>query len=219
MRGLAADLRFAWRTLRHQPWSSAAIVITLALGIGAATAVYAVFNYTVFRPVPGVGDDGTVASVYVRTPNANWATTMSQAHLEAVRSAPAFEGVAGHRQSEYPVRFNPGDAPEMQDVANVSLGYFNLLRVRPRIGRLFERDEYERPDTTIAVISERIWQKRYGADPTVIGRELRVRTSPSRSSAWRTTSAAPNAWAARTSGCRTAPAASSTATSTTGTRK
>ena len=65
MISLRPDLRFAWRTLRHQPWSSAAIVLTLALGIGAATAVYAVFNYAVFRPVPGV-DERDLVSVFVR---------------------------------------------------------------------------------------------------------------------------------------------------------
>ena len=53
MTGIGSDLRFAWRAIRWQPSSSLAIILTLALGIGATTAVFAVFNHLLFRPVPG----------------------------------------------------------------------------------------------------------------------------------------------------------------------
>src|SRR5262245_33967758 len=69
MTNLSTDLRLAVRALRKQPGSSVAIVLTLALGIGATTAVYAVFNYVLFRPVPGVADPDRLITVMFQPPN------------------------------------------------------------------------------------------------------------------------------------------------------
>ena len=89
MSNLTGDLRQALRTMRTQPWLTAAIVMTLAVGIGASTAVYAVFNHTLFRPVPGVADADRLVGISVRPEIGAAAFTMaSHAHLTAMRDAP-----------------------------------------------------------------------------------------------------------------------------------
>jgi predicted permease len=176
MWNLLPDLRFAWRMVRRQPWSSAAIVVTLALGIGATTAVYAVFNYAVFRPVPGIGEPDGLVSVYVSPDHGSrFRYTMSHAHLRAVRQVPAFEGLAGYGFGGVPGRLDPDGTPEVLEVIDVSQGYFDVLRVQPLVGRLFHPAEYEAPDTFVAVISEHLWRTRYASDPGIVGRQLQAR--------------------------------------------
>ncbi|HUF48886.1 MAG TPA: ABC transporter permease, partial [Vicinamibacterales bacterium] len=116
-------------------------------------------------------------SVYVDHGN-QWRTTMSHAHLKAVRESPAFEGLAGYGFGGVPGRLAPDGAAEVLPVIDVSLGFFDILRVRPLVGRLFQADEYETPDTFLAVISEHLWRTRYGADPSAVGRPLWVRGQP-----------------------------------------
>lgn len=174
MRNLTGDLRQALRTMRVQPWLTTAIVMTLAIGIGASTAVYAVFNYALFRPVPGVADGDRLVGISVRpgldTPAY---TTATHAHLAAMREMPAFTGLAGFRPRSYPVRLGAADPVTLQ-VAGVSRGYFDLLGVQAAAGRLLRDDEYEEPGATLAVISERLWRRAYGADPKVVGTQVQV---------------------------------------------
>ena len=180
MSGLATDLRLALRAFRRQPGSSVAIVLTLALGIGATTAVYAVFNYVLFRPVPGVADEARLISVYVQenltTPTR---TSATHAHLIAMRDhAPALDGLAAWLPSDIPFSRTPQAAPEIVDATRVTKGYFTILGVRPRLGRLFDDDEYETPGRDVAVISERLWRRAFEADPDTVGRTILLNGQP-----------------------------------------
>src|SRR5688572_14310526 len=95
MRDIGSDLRFAWRMLVRERGSSIGIVLTLALGIGVTTAVYAVFNFVLFRPVPGVADQGRLVSVYVQeNPSTPSRSSASLAHLAAMREVSALTGLA-----------------------------------------------------------------------------------------------------------------------------
>jgi predicted permease len=178
MSNLTGDLRQALRTMRTQPWLTAAIVMTLAVGIGASTAVYAVFNYAIFRPVPGVADADRLVGISVRPElGAAAYTTATHEHLTAMREMPAFTGLAGHSARSYPVRLGASD-PETLQVATVSQGYFDLLGVQLAAGRLFTSDEYEAPGTTLAVISERLWRAAFGTDPGAVGGWIHVLGHP-----------------------------------------
>jgi len=175
MRNLTGDLRQAVRTMRVQPWLTAVIVLTLALGIGASTSVYAVFNYALFRPVPGVQDHDRLVGVYVKEHlDGSSYTVATHAHLAAMRHMPAFVGMAGHRTTSYPVDLGGGDVRTLQ-VTSVSLGFFDVLGVRTETGRLFASDEYERPGTALAVISKRLWRAAFGADPGIVGSPVHIR--------------------------------------------
>lgn len=177
--GLANDLKLAIRTQTSEPWTTTAIVLTLALGIGATTTVYALFNYAVFRPAPGIADQHELVSVFVAPDHASrHHTTMSDDHLRAVRQMPAFAGLAAHFSDTYPFRGSAEAAPESRRITRVTAGYFELLGVEPVAGRLLRPDEYEQPGGGVAVISEHLWRGRYGADPAVVGSDVFILEKP-----------------------------------------
>jgi len=170
---IGSDVRQAMRAIRTRPWSTATIVFTLALGIGASTAVFAVFNYALFRPVPGIADEGTLVSLRIR-PNlqSRSETGATFAHLVAMRDMPAFEGIAAHQPGYYPVRANGTADPRLTRVATVTKGYFQVLGAKAAAGRLFTPEEYETPGTAIAVISEHLWRSVLGGDRDAVGRTI-----------------------------------------------
>lgn len=178
MHGIGNDLRFAARALLRQPFSTAAIVLTLALGIGATTAVYAIFNYVLFRPVPGVAGPERLVTLYVWPDHETRSFgSLSDDHLRAIRAMPAFEGLApeaGAAGWSWPFRANAAAAPESRWISLVAPGYFEVLGVQPRLGRLFREEEYDQPRSPVAVISERLWRSHYGGDPSVIGSDALI---------------------------------------------
>jgi predicted permease len=174
---LSVDVRFAVRSLRREPLTTLAIAGTLALGTGAATATYAVVNYTLLRPVPGVVDESRLISVYIQpdavTPNR---TSVSHAHLVAMRDrATAVSGLAAWRVSEFPTAAASTEAPRTTRFMTVTRGFFEVLGVVPRIGRLFTAEEYESTGSEVVVISERLWRARFASDPAIVGRRLYLR--------------------------------------------
>ena len=87
LRGLGADVRLAIRRLGRQPWSTLSIAATLALGIGATTAIYAVFNYVLFRAIPGVPSQSPLITVLFQSPNRSTSGYGNTAALPAMREA------------------------------------------------------------------------------------------------------------------------------------
>lgn len=179
---LGSDLRLAWRAFRRQPWSAAAIVVTLALGIGAATATYGVFNYALFRPVPGVRDPDRLVSMYFQfkpAPDKFYRTAVPHKYVVAMRDDVAgLSGLAAYRPGTLPFAPTVDGEPEQVTVVWVTRDYFQVLGVTPTAGRLFAGDEYERPGPLIAVISERLWRRRFDADPSVVGRQVSINAHP-----------------------------------------
>jgi putative ABC transport system permease protein len=179
---LGSDLRLAWRGIRRQPGSAAAIVLTLALGIGAATATYGVFNYALFRPVPGVRDPDRLVSMYFQykpAPDKFYRTAVPHAYVVAMRDDVAgLSGLAAYRPDTLPFAPTGDGAPEPVTVVRVTRDYFQVLGVAPVVGRLFAGDEYERPGPLLAVISERLWRRRFDADRSVVGRQVSINAHP-----------------------------------------
>lgn len=180
MTGIAGDVRFAWRAVRWQPWSSMAIVLTLALGIGATTAVFAVFNHLIFRPVPGVRDAGRLVTVRFRPPDQP--KTQAYGHGSAVAAfraqATALASIGHASNTELPVVFQTGDTSTFAAVEVVSSRYLETLGVRTRIGRLFTDDETETAGRPVALISDALWQDRFGREPAILGRKIAVNGQP-----------------------------------------
>jgi hypothetical protein len=174
LRALGRDLRFGFRMIARRPGFSVVAIVTLALGIGVTTAVYAVFNYALFRPVPGVRAQDELVSIFFRPDLASqWATTATHAHLQAMRSAPAFEGLAAYSLLEYPLQVSRDRTPSTRRIRSVTLGYFETLGVRPRLGRFFASEEYEQSARAV-VISEHLWRRQLDSDPDVIGRDVDI---------------------------------------------
>jgi len=173
-RNWSTDVKLAVRALRRQPGSSAAVILTLALGIGATTATYAVFNVAVFRPVPGVSDPDHLVSIYIqpdeRTPNR---TSASFAHLTAMReSVEAVTGIADYSSGDRRLKIAADADAFVGQGENVSRDYFQTLGVRPRLGRLLDGNEYQDAAARTVVISERLWRSRFALDPAVVGHPL-----------------------------------------------
>jgi predicted permease len=166
----ASDVRLAARHIRLQAGSSAAIVVTLALGIGASTAAYAVFNYVLFRPVPGITGADRIVTVDFEGPGRNFGYS-SRAVAEDLRRASSFEVLAPGYSTQVPVLGGNAAGAEMLNVESIGAGYFRAIGVRARAGRLLSDDEV-RSGAGVAVISERLWRTNYEASPSVIGGRL-----------------------------------------------
>ncbi len=164
-------LRLAVRSLRRTPGFSAAVVVTLALGIGASSAIFSALDAALLRPLPypdgdrlvrlrqvnGIGTETDVAAVRL----AEWA-----------RSSTTFEAITSHRTES--VSDTTRQAPERVIRATVMPGFLEVWRVTPLLGRGFTEAEHRTTGPSAVLISEGYWRDRLGADPDVLARAVRM---------------------------------------------
>jgi predicted permease len=165
------DARYAVRVLRKHPGFSAAAIITLALGIGATTAIFSIVDGVLFRPLP-FRDADRLASVYMRFTPQNMARgPLSMAdYLDVRSSAGAFEEIAAHSGTRLDVI--GGDTPEQIIGVNATPSLFTILGTRPLIGRTFLPDENKPDGSRVLLLSEALWKRRFNADPNIVGRTI-----------------------------------------------
>ncbi|MGH7700941.1 MAG: ADOP family duplicated permease [Gemmatimonadales bacterium] len=175
---LLQDLRYALRQLRARPGFTAAAVFTLALGIGAATAGFSLLNWLLLRPVPGVRDGSSLADVWFGVHYAGGGVqprfVSYEQHAAILRGVPALSGLAGRQRSS--VSLGGEDAlPRRVEVEFVMASYFDVLGVRPQLGRALAPDDDALPDgAQVAVIGDRLWRDWFGGRPDVLGQTLRI---------------------------------------------
>ena len=172
MNGFLQDLRYAARTLRKSPGYAAVALATLALGIGANTAIFSVLDTVLLRPLPYAGGD-RIVMVGDRTSPGGPANNVGYATYVELRDRNrTFESMAAVR-SWQPTLVADGVA-ELLPGMRVSANYFSMLGVRPALGRDF-RPEDDRPDTRrVLILSDGLWRGTFGADPSVVGRVIRL---------------------------------------------
>lgn len=176
--GLPADARFALRMLARHPWSTLSIAATLALGIGATTAIYAVFNFVLFRPVPGVPSESALVTVVFRPPDAPRTSAYgSRAALPLMREVAGLERLGFATGGTYAV-FAAGAEPTFEECELITSEYFSALGVRPHIGRLLTDDEANSGSENVAVVSERLWRTKLGGAQDALGKTLTVNGVP-----------------------------------------
>ena len=167
---LIQDGRFGLRTMRRQPSVAIVAVVTLALGIGATTAVLTVINGLILRPLP-LPEAHRLVVLYATTPKQGvFRDTTSYLDFSAWKSqSHSFTGVAAFRQD----RFNiTGDGtPEPIRGVRASHEFLSVLGLNPAIGRSFSAEE-QHDKRTVALISYRLWTARYGSDPNILGRTI-----------------------------------------------
>jgi putative ABC transport system permease protein len=170
---LAQDARYTARSLRRAPTFAAAVVLTLAIGVGATTVIFSITDHVVLRPLPFAESDRLViVREVVKEMSAAYPTVPANAShfLEWQRRCSACEEMAALR-STWLTLSGKGD-PEQLGAARVSTNFFPLLGVRPQIGRLFTADD-DRPGASDAVvITDALWKRAFGADPSVLGRSV-----------------------------------------------
>jgi predicted permease len=170
---LFQDLHYAMRMLRRSPGFTTVAVLTLALGIGANTAVFSVVNTVLIRPLPYPESDRLV-EMWSTNPNANrWGRwTAYPRFVDWRRESKAFEEMAAVRT--WVVNLGGGDHPESLYSVVTSSRLFRVLRVRPLLGRTFLPEEDQPGHDHVIILSHGLWQRRFGSDPTVIGRAVEI---------------------------------------------
>lgn len=168
---LRDDLRYAFRTLRKNPAFAAAVILILALGIGASTAIFAVVNAVLLRPLPYADPDRLVVALH------NGSAPVSPAdYFDYKGSARAFEGMAAAQA--WGANLNAGDRPEHISGIKVSAGMIPLLGVQPLLGRSFMAEEEHGGRAHVLLLSYGLWQRRFGADRSIVGRQVGLDGEP-----------------------------------------
>jgi putative ABC transport system permease protein len=169
---LLKDLVYSLRMLLKRPGLTLVAIIAIALGIGANTAIFSVVNTVLLQPLPY---EEPRQLVMLATEQRNQALdgrgTFSIADLLDIQQrSNTLEYVATYQRSG--TILTEGGEPERVIGAAVSADYFPLLRVKPILGRVFTRDEDKAGAKPVIVLSYSLWQRRYGGDPNIIGREI-----------------------------------------------
>ena len=166
------DLRYAGRTLRKAPAFSAVAVVTLALAIGANTAIFSVMNAVMLRSLPVERPDELISLTAVYTRSTDPAFSYAAYRQFAAEGDHLVDAIAASVVDRVAITIDGG--PESARHKRVSGNYFTMLGVGPALGRtLLPSDDRLPPAAPVAVISDGYWAARFGRDPSVIGRTVR----------------------------------------------
>src|SRR5438552_945406 len=156
--------------LRRSPGFTAVAVLTLALGIGANSSIFSVVNAVLLRPLPYEDPDRIVWVTEVVPAFNNAEHVSGPDFLDWREQNEVFEQIAAYDSGE--INLTGGDEPERIRCGRVSARFFSLLGVRPAMGRAF-LDEEDRPGQNhVAMITQSLWQRRFGSDANLIGKTL-----------------------------------------------
>jgi predicted permease len=178
MNSIIQDVRYAWRMMRKSPGFTLIIIMTMALGIGANTAVFSVVKSVLLNPLP-YPDSDRLVQISFNQPGAGLNNVpFSGPELEDIRAAhDIFDAVS----VVWPNSGNltGGSQPERLELMATSPNYFSMLGARAQLGRLFEpKQDTARGFAQAVVISDRLWQRLYGADRNVLGKTLLLDNDP-----------------------------------------
>lgn len=175
MEGLWRELRLAVRGFARSPGFVAAVVGSLALAIGANTAIFTLVNAVLLRPIPGLRDADALVNVHPVGPD-DEGSFGSFSYLDYVDFRDRNDALSGLAAfTDRGLSFGEGDRVELVGGQLVSGNYFPLMGVRPHLGRLIEPADDAAPGLApVAVVSHGLWQRRLGSDPAVVGRTVRL---------------------------------------------
>jgi predicted permease len=166
------DLRYGARVLLKTPGFTAATALTLALGVGANTAVFSVVYATLLKPLP-YPEAGRIYSAEAVIPERSLSFAgRIQDYLAWRKADTPFSAVAALRPGGWNLTGN--GEPERVGGANVSVNFFDFLGVPPALGRGFAPEEETPGADRVVVISDALWRRRYGADPNLVGRNIEL---------------------------------------------
>jgi putative ABC transport system permease protein len=169
METFAQDLRYGLHTLLKNPAFASVAVLSLALGIGANTAIFSLVNGVLLRPLP-VEEPDRLVWVWGKFSMGETARTSPPDFLDYRAQNQSFERFVAYVESN--VNLTGGAEPERLSGALVTADFFEAFGVRPELGRGFLPDEEQTTGAQVAVLSEGLWKRHFGGDPGVIGRTL-----------------------------------------------
>jgi predicted permease len=166
---MLTDFRYALRQLAKSPGFAAVAILTLALGIGANTAIFSVTNAVLFRALPYPEPDRIVSINKIESQFGLGGLTAG-AFLDFREQSSAFQQLAAYTEDEFTLT-GSGDA-ERVICAEVASGLFPLLGVQPSLGRTFSAEEEQIGRDQVVVVSESFWKRQAGGDPNFIGKTI-----------------------------------------------
>jgi putative ABC transport system permease protein len=174
---LMQDLRYGARSLLRNPGFAAIAIVALGLGIGANTAIFSVVNSVLLRPLP-YADPGRLVSVWNQYPGMNLmrASVSGPDYVERRDQNTVFEGVAVYAHAS--LNLTGSGEPERIHGLRASANLFHLLGVPPALGRGFLEEEDHPGRSQVAVVSDRMWRRTFGADRGLVGRTVRLNGVP-----------------------------------------
>ena len=162
------NFRLALRQLRKNPGFAAVAIVTLALGIGANTAIFSMVNAVLLRPLP-YPDAGRIMVLNESAgPGQDFAVALPD-YLDWRNDNTVFEHLAATHKESRNLSGIPGRDPERISGAAVTRNFFNVVGLSPEIGRTFSEDEDKAGAPPVVVISDRLWRRAFNADPSVLG--------------------------------------------------
>src|SRR6266852_1500194 len=190
-------LRFGLRQLINNPAFSAVAIVTLALGIGANTAIFSIVNAVLLRPLPYPDADRIMALIESSGPGQDYSVALPDC-FDWQKDNTVFEHLAATHKESRNLSGITGREPERVSCASVTRNFFNIIGLPPEIGRTFSEDEDKVGAPPVVVISDRLWQRAFNRDSSVIGRSINLHdqnftvigvmppqmTSPQDSDAW-----------------------------------
>src|ERR1700716_3812140 len=173
METLLKDIRYGFRGLLKRPGFTLVAIVTLALGIGANTAIFSVVNAVLLRPLPFPQSERLVLI---------WATNTESGRTDDVASYPDFEAWKAQSKSfENMAAFTTrgmilagGDQAETVPAVQATPGFFETLRVQPALGRTFRPDEGEAGTSHVALLSDGAWKRRFAGRADIVGQTIRA---------------------------------------------
>jgi putative ABC transport system permease protein len=169
---LIQDLRYAARLLARAPGFTLTAAITLALGIGATTLMFSIVNAVLWRPLPFPDPDRLLVVFSIRQPGIGEIRATALDFQDWRARAVSFESLAAHVGTGF--TFTGSGDPELVIGQVVTTDFFRVLGVRPMLGRTFAADEFTPGRETRVVLSHRLWQRRFGGNPDVVGRTTTI---------------------------------------------
>ncbi|PYQ93177.1 MAG: hypothetical protein DMF96_30710 [Acidobacteria bacterium] len=170
------DLRYAMRLCLRTPGFTTVAVVALALGIGANTAIFTLVHAVLIERLP-YRDPGQIVVLWetnARRPGRP--NTVAPANfIRWGERATAFESIAAYAETR--INLTEAGDPEELVVQNVTAPFFSVLGVSPMIGRVFTHEESADPESSAVVLSYDLWQRRFGADPSIVGKPIRLNTA------------------------------------------
>jgi predicted permease len=175
---LGRDVRYALRQLRKSPGFTIAATAMLTVAICANSTVFSWIDGTMLRPIPGARDTGDLVSLQRGERTLSPTPPFSYLDYRDLREQNhTFTGILAYHHDW--ITLTGGAQPERAYIANVSANYFDVLGIKPVLGRFFLAEEESRPDAVPnVVLSYSIWKTRYAADPAIVGKSTEVARHP-----------------------------------------